>query len=102
VPPNPDSLIHIRAAQSNRTYIGADFCADETNLRDICENIAPFDVMDVNAARRDVQAGEGVEATIDAYNFGERVRGRMAFDGIIRNCLERIEAGICDAYPLDT
>ena len=98
---NPDSLIHIRAAQSGKTYIGANFCADETKLRHICETAAPQDVMDVNNAREDVQAGSYVEVTIEAYGFANRVRGRMAFDSIMRSCLERIEAGGCDAYPLD-
>lgn len=98
MPSNPD-VIYVRAAGSNRVYAGASFCPDETRLRDRCENMDPLDVFDVNDARREVQMGADVEETIRTYDFANRVRGRMAFDGIIRGCLARIEAGACVAYP---
>ena len=95
-------VIHIRAAQSDKTYIGAEFCADEERFRDVCENLDPLDVIDVNAARTAVQQGMEPQEALASFHLDQAsARGRKSLAFIMQQCLNRIDAGACAAYPKD-
>ncbi len=96
-------VIHIRAAQSDKTYVGADFCADEVRFRDVCENLDPLDVLDVNAARTAVQHGMEPQVALAHFNLDSAsARGRRSLTFIMQQCLNRIDVGACAAYPKDS
>ena len=109
---NPE-LLHIRAARTRKTYVGASFCIGESVLRDSCEDMDPLSVIDFNNARRAVQEGESAEVVMAGLVPPEDESGvvshqrRKAINNsgpkdlgpVIMSCLRTIEAGECTVYP---
>lgn len=98
---NPAKILAIRAGGSDHTYVGANFCPDEQELRDTAETINPLEVLSLNSIRRAVQAGMKPKEALTRARIDEESRAQVVFGPAILRCLNRIQAGGCAVYPLE-
>lgn len=90
---NVPEFLHPRAAVPRKTYVGANFCLNESRLRDIYEGLPAQSCIDVNAARVAVQQGADAVDQLADLNIGASKKA------VVGQCLATIAAGQCLAYP---
>lgn len=89
-------FLHPRAVVPKKTYIGANFCPDEFELRSVYENSPAQTCVSINAARSAVQQGAEAAEQLSTLQV------RASRKAVIGQCLATIAAGRCLAYPRDT